>query len=427
MPKIEKVCVVMNPISGGGKAPPLINMGSTPPASGTGGFKIQTKSFEQAMKELNPDVELKVVHTERSDHAVELAEQYIKEGWLVVGAGGDGTACETVRGTLQAAANGGSDKLCGYISAGSMNFFAISAGIESPVKVAEAIRDGSSIPVALRSIEDSSGKLPNPLYSVEAIHFGIVPSAIRFMDSCRKGWKAAVLGPPKGLKIGAAYAAATPGNKNHHIHTKLTITPPKGEPYTMEGRYAWLSLNGRHPSDGSLDKDSIGWLNYITVENFPYVPRFVGVMAPDPSEMTGGFARFMEASVPFLKVEMEPLSGTESDGTWYCGHDGDVLKLNGKVTITNLTNAVNMIAPSPPVVNPAFVKKHNNPSCQKAAESNKAFGGSESTIDNGCCYYPMGGSKPCCPCCSKKGPQEVTLNVEEKYAVAPTPISQTRE
>ena len=388
MGKITKVCVIMNPISGGGKAPALINKGTSPNCS-SGAYKVPTKSFLDVMAEINPKIEVKVVETKKAKDAVEMAQKYIAEGWLVIGSGGDGTACETVQGTLLAAEKQGTKKLCGYISAGSMNFFAISAGIESPVKVAEAIRDNSSVSIGIRSIQDSSGTLPKPLYSVEAIHFGIAPAAIRFMDSCRTGWKSKVFGPAAGLKMGAAFAAIFPSMPRHHEHVKLTITPPKGAPYTMEGKFAWLSFNGRHPYDGTLDKDSLGWFNYITVDNFPYLPRYIQMVDPDPWESTGGFARWMEHSVPFLKVEIEPLSGLEPDGSWYCGHDGDVLELNGKVTITNHPNATKMIAPSPIKVNPAFVGKRRLPASQKAAESNRAFGGDETEVDNGCCKSTM--------------------------------------
>ena len=134
-----KVCVIMNPISGGGKAEHLIMKTSEETKSGTGNHTIPTKCFLDAMKQHNPDIEVKVVNTERAGHAIELAEQYARDGWLVVGSGGDGTLCEILQGVKRyQSADGLRNVPCGFVSAGSMNFFAVSAGIESPVKVSAA-------------------------------------------------------------------------------------------------------------------------------------------------------------------------------------------------------------------------------------------------------------------------------------------------
>ena len=90
------------------------------------------------MKEINPDIELKIQYTERRGHAVELAKEYCDSGWIVVGAGGDGTLCETAQGVNQSK---NSDKIpMGFVSCGGMNFFAISQGIERPKRVAELIK-----------------------------------------------------------------------------------------------------------------------------------------------------------------------------------------------------------------------------------------------------------------------------------------------
>ena len=74
-------------------------------------------------------------------HAIELAKQYTEEGWVVVGSGGDGSACELIQGVKAAERN--NDQPCGFVGAGSMNFFSVSAGIESPVKVIESLPSAS--------------------------------------------------------------------------------------------------------------------------------------------------------------------------------------------------------------------------------------------------------------------------------------------
>ena len=83
MAPITKVCVVLNPISGGGRSKRAVE--GPNPEIGTGALVYPCKSFVDAMKEHNPSVELKIVHTERRFHAVELATQFADAGWTVVG------------------------------------------------------------------------------------------------------------------------------------------------------------------------------------------------------------------------------------------------------------------------------------------------------------------------------------------------------
>ena len=64
-------------------------------------------------------MEVKVVLTERAGHAVEIAEEYAREGWTVFGAGGDGTLCEVVQGWAAAGKQEWpvGDFACAYASA----------------------------------------------------------------------------------------------------------------------------------------------------------------------------------------------------------------------------------------------------------------------------------------------------------------------
>lgn len=65
---------------------------------------------------------------------------HAEAGWKIFAAGGDGTLCEVTQGVR--AAKGGKDLPVGFVSAGSMNFFAISAGMSDPERVALCIRNG---------------------------------------------------------------------------------------------------------------------------------------------------------------------------------------------------------------------------------------------------------------------------------------------
>ena len=70
-----------------------------------------------------------LVHTKRTRHAAELAEQAVRDGFeVVVAAGGDGTSNEVVNG-LMAAAEGGTVATMGVIPLGSGSDFANTIGV----------------------------------------------------------------------------------------------------------------------------------------------------------------------------------------------------------------------------------------------------------------------------------------------------------
>ena len=108
-------------------------------------------------------------------------------------------------------------------------------------------------------------------------------------------------------------------------------------------------------------------------------------------EFTSGYARLHEVCVPFATLEIDPLGGptVDPDGSWYCGVDGDLAKLKpGKMTITNMPQAVRMVAPSTPKPNPAWLKPRNKPASKKAlVSSNTHFGGTDTEVDNGSCWF----------------------------------------
>jgi diacylglycerol kinase (ATP) len=86
-------------------------------------------------------VSYKLVETEYDKHAIDLARQMAKDGYRVVGAGGDGTANQVLHGVITS--NSGS--LCGFIPMGSGNDIPAAIGIKTDIKRAcEVIAEGHS-------------------------------------------------------------------------------------------------------------------------------------------------------------------------------------------------------------------------------------------------------------------------------------------
>ena len=101
-----------------------------------------TQDIEYAQKCLE-DLKLsyKLFKTEFAGHAIELASQLAKEGYRVIGAGGDGTCNEVMHGVISS----NSGALCGFIPMGSGNDIPAVVGITPDIKRAcEIIAEGYS-------------------------------------------------------------------------------------------------------------------------------------------------------------------------------------------------------------------------------------------------------------------------------------------
>jgi len=96
-----------------------------------GGTKQAATDIEYAKKCLD-DLKLsyKLFETEYAGHAIELATQLAKDGYRVVGAGGDGTCNEVLHGVIRSK----SGALCGFIPMGSGNDIPAVIGITPDIK-----------------------------------------------------------------------------------------------------------------------------------------------------------------------------------------------------------------------------------------------------------------------------------------------------
>ena len=117
---MEDYAIIYNPKAGKGK----------------GGIK-DIDFMEKCLKELS--ISYKLFETEYMGHAIELASQLAKDGYSVIGAGGDGTCNEVMNGAITSNTNA----LCGFIPMGSGNDIPAAIGILPDIKRAcEIIAEG---------------------------------------------------------------------------------------------------------------------------------------------------------------------------------------------------------------------------------------------------------------------------------------------
>ncbi len=113
-----KVCVILNPVSGRGRAARL------------------RSRVERALN--NSSLDFNLVQSERPLHAIELAAQASRDGYdTIISAGGDGTLNEIVNGLMRARAEGFPVPALGVIGVGTGNDFA--ASLNLPGKIEEAV------------------------------------------------------------------------------------------------------------------------------------------------------------------------------------------------------------------------------------------------------------------------------------------------
>jgi diacylglycerol kinase (ATP) len=119
---MEDYAIIYNPVAGKGK-------------------KIK-KDIDYANKCLNNfNVSYRLIESEYAGNAIELALQLAKDGYNVIGAGGDGTCNEVMNGIVTS----NTDALCGFIPMGTGNDIPAAIGIRPDIKRAcEIIAEGHS-------------------------------------------------------------------------------------------------------------------------------------------------------------------------------------------------------------------------------------------------------------------------------------------
>ena len=109
------------------------------PMANKGKVKEEIENVKRYLNNLN--VSYNLHQTERAEHAIQLAYQLAKDGYRVIGAGGDGTANEVLHGVITS----NSGALCGFIPMGSGNDIPAAVGYKADIKRAcEIIAEGFS-------------------------------------------------------------------------------------------------------------------------------------------------------------------------------------------------------------------------------------------------------------------------------------------
>jgi diacylglycerol kinase (ATP) len=130
--KMEDVAIIHNPLAGTKKK-----------------GKLDIDYVTDCLNNLK--VSYKVFKTEYAGHAIELASQLAKDGYTVIGAGGDGTCNEVLHGVISS----NSGVLCGFIPMGSGNDVPAVIGILPDIKraceiIAEGHTSKSDVGLALK-------------------------------------------------------------------------------------------------------------------------------------------------------------------------------------------------------------------------------------------------------------------------------------
>lgn len=155
---MERLSIILNPASGGGKARETAR-----PA---------LDYFDQQ------GMEYRVLETREPRHAEEIAAECVRRGeGPIVCAGGDGLVFETVNGAM--AAGGNHPPVIGVLPAGTGNALAGEHGIETVLDAAERIAAGKTRPLDVGRIQSEERGGPEPVYFVNMIGCGLLARGCR--------------------------------------------------------------------------------------------------------------------------------------------------------------------------------------------------------------------------------------------------------
>lgn len=303
--------IIYNPISAGGKS---------------------KADIDQACLCLNDlGVSYKLFESEYAGHAIELATQLAKDGYRIIGAGGDGTCNEVFNGVITS--NTGS--LCGFIPMGSGNDIPGAIGIRPDIKRAcEIIAEG---------------------------HTGKSDIGLAITD---EGVKRYFLGiGSQGFDAEAARRANESKKKNYVIAVLKTLIHWKNKEIKIimdndkyEGKSTLIAV-GNGPSYGgwmymcakARVNDGIFYINIcdlsklVLLRNFKKMYSASHIPRPDIYEFESKKVR-----IEMLNPEDEP---------FLCQVDGEVLG-NIPVTYEALKDGYEFIRPEIDEVAEAFKEKH---------------------------------------------------------------------
>lgn len=277
------------------------------PVSGRGSGELAYPEIERRLVDLGLDFEL--VRTQAPGHAIQLAEQAVKDGFdVVVAAGGDGTANEVLNGLVRSIKAGHGGAALGIITVGRGNDFGFGIGAAHELDAAcKALADNCRRVIDVGFVR--GGDYPDGRYFGNGVGIGF---------DAVVGFEALKLKRLSGFPSYIVAALKTIFLYFHapKLHIQLDgeeITQPSLMVSIMNGRRmggGFMMAPESKPDDGTFDLCIVAQVTRPGI--FKLIPRFMkGTQAGHPAVH---FARSKHVTVTAL----EGVLPTHADGETIC-------------------------------------------------------------------------------------------------------------
>jgi len=292
-----------------------------------------------AMKEAGLPCE--VIYTERVGHAVELAKARGSATCGLIAVGGDGTIHEVMDGLLS------SGKLAetplGLLSQGTVNAYAISAGLPDAATLPGLLAKQSFRHSSLMHITDNTGKTDTRCF--EAIYIGLGYNGTRGAQEYRNS----CLGPMFGIIKANFKDNLWPDNMA--VTGSMEMVLKGGSRKTLNDTFYWIIVCMRNPYNGCLT-DSM-FVSYLTLKGFPGFKRMVGEFLAPPFEFYSGLTSCFEGHFEVKSFEWKQ---TKPEKIGVC-LDGDPTDMGNVMKGELMPKAWTVAAPVeyPASVKPEFI------------------------------------------------------------------------
>ncbi|MFX1425039.1 MAG: diacylglycerol/lipid kinase family protein [Promethearchaeota archaeon] len=310
---MEDYVIIYNPVAGKGKR-----------------IKKDINYASKCLGDLN--VSYKLVESEYAGNAIELANQLAKDGYNVIGAGGDGTCNEVMNGVVTS----NSGALCGFIPMGSGNDIPAAIGIRPDIKRAcEIISEGNSLKADIGFATTDAG--------VQRYFLGIGS----------QGFDAEVTRRANEAKRSKNYTTQTLKAlfpwKNREIRAIMDNDIYEGVANCLACANGPSYGGGMYICQRARVDDGIFHVNIVDIGKFKLLKHFnrmfKATLLPHPN--------IYEYTSKKVRVEMK----NPEDNPYHCQVDGEVL---GPLPVTyeNIEGGLEFIRPKVDEVAEAFKEKH---------------------------------------------------------------------
>lgn len=245
----------------------------------TGG-EVVREQLVPAMEAAN--IPCEVIVTECEGHATEIAQAKGSATCGLIAVGGDGTIHEVMDGLL--ASGRLRETPLGLLSQGTVNAYAISAGLPSADDLPSVLNQKSFRQSSLMHITDGDGQVDTRCF--EAIYIGLGYNGTRGAQA----WRDSLLGPMFGI-IKANFADNI-WPESMAVTGTMDMVLKDGSRKSLNETFYWIIITMRNPYNGCLSNSM--WVSYITLEGFPGFKRMVGEFLAPPFEFYSGLTSCFE-------------------------------------------------------------------------------------------------------------------------------------